>query len=162
MERLCLSIAGEVRSPAIAIMKAAFILRSPPNHSRDPAHRNSDASRGLAANAMLKYHPRVRVMRHPAGSIHSHGRTRMFKTIAAGLLGATLLLAAPLAFAQQTPAPKKAAAGSGPKAGPGQKVCRHKFPDGTPNAWVCKKEEPCCAWDEIKYVKCGSVTFKCL
>ena len=63
----------------------------------------------------------------------------------------------------QTTQPKQARAASVlPKAGPGQKVCRHKFPDGTPQAWVCKKEEPCCAWDAIKYVKCGSVTFKCL
>ena len=33
MERRRLSIAGEVRSPAIATMKATFILRSPPDHS---------------------------------------------------------------------------------------------------------------------------------
>jgi hypothetical protein len=74
---------------------------------------------------------------------------------------ALLLLGAGFAEAQDA---KKAAAQSAPavKAGPGEKVCRHKFPDGTPKAWVCKKEEPCCAWDEIKYVKCGSTTFKCL
>ena len=73
------------------------------------------------------------------------------------------LFALPMAAveAQQTAAPKQAAA-VGPKAGAGEKVCRHKFPDGTPRAWVCKKEEPCCAWDEIKYVKCGSTVFKCL
>ena len=74
--------------------------------------------------------------------------------------GALALL--PAAGSAQTAPPKKATATALPKAGPGEKVCRHKFPDGTPNAWVCKKEEPCCAWDEIKYVKCGSVTFKCL
>lgn len=48
------------------------------------------------------------------------------------------------------------------KAGKGEKVCRHKFPDGTPRVWVCKSDEPCCAWDEIRYVKCGSPTFRCL
>jgi hypothetical protein len=27
---------------------------------------------------------------------------------------------------------------------------------------VCKKEEPCCAWHEINYVKCGSTVTGCL
>jgi hypothetical protein len=63
------------------------------------------------------------------------------------------------ALAQQAP-PKKAAAA--PKAGKDEKVCRHRFPGGETRTWVCKKEEPCCAWDEIKYVKCGSAVFKCL
>jgi hypothetical protein len=49
-----------------------------------------------------------------------------------------------------------------PKAGPGEKVCRYKFPSGEARAWVCKTEEPCCAWDAISYVKCGSTVFKCL
>ena len=83
----------------------------------------------------------------------------MIRTLAMAFAVSMLVLAPIGASAQQTKAPKAAAL---PKAGPGEKVCRHKFPDGTPNAWVCKKEEPCCAWDEIKYVKCGSVTFKCL
>jgi hypothetical protein len=77
-------------------------------------------------------------------------------------LALALIAFSPLAAtAQQSPA-KKPAATALPKAGPGEKVCRHKFPDGTPQAWVCKSAEPCCAWDEIKYVKCGSVVFKCL
>lgn len=86
----------------------------------------------------------------------------------AAFAAATFVAAFVLAFgasvAQQpaAPAAKKAAASSVPKAGPGEKVCRHRFPDGTPKAWVCKKEEPCCAWDEIKYVKCGSTVFQCL
>jgi hypothetical protein len=79
---------------------------------------------------------------------------------------ALLLAVALMAPVKAQQAPKqeapKAAAQSLPKAGPGEKVCRHKFPDGTPKAWVCKKEEPCCAWDEIKYVKCGSTVFNCL
>ncbi len=49
-----------------------------------------------------------------------------------------------------------------PKAGPGEKVCRYKFPTGEKRAWVCKKEEPCCAWDAITYVKCGSTITGCL
>lgn len=83
-------------------------------------------------------------------------------TIAAVAAAAGLVLALPTVEAQQPAPAKKAAATPAPKAGPGEKVCRHKFPDGTPKAWVCKKEEPCCAWDEIKYVKCGSTVFKCL
>ena len=58
------------------------------------------------------------------------------------------------------PVAKKAAAG--PKAGPGQKVCQYRFPDGERRSWVCDKEQPCCAWDAIKYVKCGSTFTKCL
>lgn len=48
------------------------------------------------------------------------------------------------------------------KAGKGEKVCRYKFPTGEKRAWVCKKEEPCCAWDAITYVKCGSTITGCL
>lgn len=48
------------------------------------------------------------------------------------------------------------------KAGKGEKVCRHTFPSGEKRAWVCKTEEPCCAWDLINYVKCGSTITKCL
>ena len=49
------------------------------------------------------------------------------------------------------------------KAGKGEKVCRVKMiPSGEVKTWVCKQEEPCCVWHEINYVKCGSVTFKCL
>jgi hypothetical protein len=86
----------------------------------------------------------------------------MKRFIATSLALALVALSPLSASAQQTPAKKAVAATTLPKAGAGEKVCRHKFPDGTPQAWVCKKEEPCCAWDEIKYVKCGSVTFKCL
>lgn len=83
---------------------------------------------------------------------------------------APMALAAALAFsgagiamAQEAKAPAKSAAkSSGPKAGPGEKVCRYKFPTGESRAWVCKKEEPCCAWDAIKYVKCGSTITNCL
>ena len=111
---------------------------------------------------MPKYHPGKRRVLHAAVRIKIQ-ETLMYKAFLGALVGAAVVLAAPLASAQQAPAAKKAPASSaGPKAGAGEKVCRHKFPDGTPNAWVCKKEEPCCAWDEIKYVKCGSTVFKCL
>ena len=85
----------------------------------------------------------------------------MVRTFALAMTCAVLAFVPLTASAQQS-GPKASTAKALPKAGPGEKVCRHKFPDGTPQAWVCKKEEPCCAWDEIKYVKCGSVTFKCL
>ena len=49
------------------------------------------------------------------------------------------------------------------KAGKGEKVCRVKMQySGEVKTWVCKKEEPCCVWHEINYVKCGSVALKCL
>lgn len=61
--------------------------------------------------------------------------------------------------AQQAPAAKNAAV----KAGKGQRVCRVKLKySGEIRTWVCKKEEPCCVWHEINYVKCGSTTFGCL
>ena len=48
------------------------------------------------------------------------------------------------------------------KAGKGEKVCNYKFSTGEKRSWVCKKEEPCCAWDAISYVKCGSTITGCL
>lgn len=83
----------------------------------------------------------------------------MFRIVTARLFALMLILTPSIGSAQQTPASKPAAL---PKAGAGEKVCRHTHPSGEKKAWVCKKEEPCCAWDEINYVKCGSVTFKCL
>ena len=76
---------------------------------------------------------------------------------AALVLGAT----APTTLAQDK-APAKTAKSSTPKAGPDEKVCRYKFPNGEQRAWVCKKVEPCCAWDAISYVKCGSTITGCL
>ena len=89
----------------------------------------------------------------------------MNRLIASIALAATLAFAstAGIALAQDSKAPPKIAAkSSDPKAGPGEKVCRYKFPSGERRAWVCKKEEPCCAWDAISYVKCGSTITKCL
>ena len=49
------------------------------------------------------------------------------------------------------------------KAGKGEKVCKIKMKySGKIKTFVCKIDEPCCAWHEIDYVKCGSPTFKCL
>jgi hypothetical protein len=83
----------------------------------------------------------------------------MLRHLISVVFATSLIFSPTLALAQQS---TKAAATATPKAGPGEKVCRHTHPTGVKKAWVCKKEEPCCAWDEINYVKCGSVTFKCL
>jgi hypothetical protein len=89
------------------------------------------------------------------------GKGSFVRTAAAVVFGACLVLGGVLAsttdsFAQSS---QKEAA---PKAGKGEKVCRYKFPTGEKRTWVCKKEEPCCAWDAIKYVKCGSTITGCL
>ncbi len=63
-------------------------------------------------------------------------------------------------LAQQAAAQKAAAA---VKAGKGEKVCRIKMKySGEVKTFVCKKDEPCCAWHEINYVKCGSTVTGCL
>ncbi|MGD9783928.1 MAG: hypothetical protein AB7E80_05200 [Hyphomicrobiaceae bacterium] len=72
------------------------------------------------------------------------------------------VLAVAAAFALVAPGVEAKTAKSAPKAGKGEKVCRYKFPTGEKRAWVCKKEEPCCAWDAINYVKCGSTITGCL
>ena len=86
----------------------------------------------------------------------------VFTALVAASLLAALAPAAAYAQAAKEPAKKAAAAPSTPKAGAGQKVCRYTFPGGEKRAWVCKKEEPCCAWDAISYVKCGSTVTGCL
>ena len=66
-----------------------------------------------------------------------------------GALGASMLLATDPAHAQ--------------KAGKGEKVCKVKMKySGQIRTLVCKVDEPCCAWHEINYVKCGSPAFRCL
>jgi hypothetical protein len=94
-------------------------------------------------------------MEDPRG--RSNMRNVMFALAA---LAAAGLAMAPAALAQDAKA--KTAAVATPKAGAGEKVCRYKFPSGEKRAWVCKKEEPCCAWDAISYVKCGSTITGCL
>ena len=69
--------------------------------------------------------------------------------------------AAALALAPAEPEAQQKAASV--KAGKGEKVCRVKMiPSGEIKTWVCKKEEPCCVWHEINYVKCGSTITGCL
>jgi len=79
------------------------------------------------------------------------------RIIAGAILAVGLAFAPASAFAQQSKSPEAAV-----KAGKGEKVCRYRFPTGEKRTWVCKKEEPCCAWDAIKYVKCGSTITGCL
>jgi hypothetical protein len=76
------------------------------------------------------------------------------------IVGAAALVLSPTApLAQQTPAKKPATV----TAGKGEKVCRVKMQySGEVKSWVCKKEEPCCVWHEINYVKCGSTITGCL
>ena len=72
-------------------------------------------------------------------------------------LAAILLAIGPAGAQQATSAPKGKT-----KPAPGMKTCAYKFPDGERRTWTCRKEEPCCAWDAIKYVKCGSTITNCL
>jgi hypothetical protein len=74
-------------------------------------------------------------------------------------IGLAVSLSAAPASAQQKEA--KAAKSSAPKAGKDEKVCNYRFPSGERRQWVCKKVEPCCAWDAINYVKCGSTITGC-
>ncbi|MGE5509697.1 MAG: hypothetical protein ACM31O_00440 [Bacteroidota bacterium] len=62
----------------------------------------------------------------------------------------------------QSKSTSKAAKQSTIKVGKGEKLCNYRFPSGERRQWVCKKEEPCCAWDAISYVKCGSTITGCL
>jgi len=83
-------------------------------------------------------------------------RVALVLSLALGLGGA-LALGPALSHAQDA---KKPAA---VKAGKGEKVCRVKMQySGQVKTWVCKKEEPCCVWHEINYVKCGSTITGCL
>lgn len=86
----------------------------------------------------------------------------MLSRLIAAIALATSLFTATAATAQQAPQAKAPVATPIPKAGVGEKVCQHRFPDGVQRAWVCKQAEPCCAWDEIRYVKCGSPVLRCL
>ncbi len=80
----------------------------------------------------------------------------MKRTLFAICIGVAALALAPGASEAQQKA-------SSVKAGKGEKVCRVKMiPSGEVKTWVCKKEEPCCVWHEINYVKCGSTITKCL
>ncbi|MFM1816644.1 MAG: hypothetical protein RLZ98_3339 [Pseudomonadota bacterium] len=87
------------------------------------------------------------------------------KIIAALVLAAFALASAPVVMeatvaAQSTQ--KSAKKASKPKVGKNQKLCQYRFPDGERRSWVCDKAVPCCAWDAIKYVKCGTTITGCL
>ncbi len=84
----------------------------------------------------------------------------MFRLLAAATRAVSLFTPVS-AFAQDAKA-LSAKAAAAPKVGKDQKVCRHKFPDGKSTTWVCDKAQPCCAWDEIRYTKCGSTITRCL
>jgi hypothetical protein len=77
--------------------------------------------------------------------------------VAAGLA----LVAGMSATQAQTTAPKATKAAS-TKVGAGMKVCKYKFPNGEKRSWTCEKAQPCCAWDQIQYTKCGSTITGCL
>lgn len=83
--------------------------------------------------------------------------TRFLLALALG--AAAFMLAPDASMAQQSPTKKAQTV----KAGKGEKVCRVKLQySGEVRTWVCKKEEPCCVWHEINYVKCGSTITGCL
>ena len=87
------------------------------------------------------------------------------KRILAAALFAASLIAPTMSSAQEAKAPAAPATAkaSTPKLGKDQKVCRYKFPgDAKVTTWTCQKEQPCCAWDAIHYVKCGSTITNCL
>ena len=86
----------------------------------------------------------------------------MTRVIAAIALACAVFLPVAVLAQDAGKAPAAKATAPAPKVGKSQKVCRHKFPDGKPVTWVCEKEQPCCAWDEIRYVKCGSTITRCL
>jgi hypothetical protein len=84
--------------------------------------------------------------------------TRFAAVLGLILAFAVAALLAPPASSQQATAPKATL-----KVGKGEKVCRVKLKyTGEIKTWVCKKEEPCCVWHEISYVKCGSTITGCL
>ena len=88
----------------------------------------------------------------------------MSRILTALALTAALALAPTAVTAQsaQSKAPPAQKASAAVKAGKGEKVCRYRFSSGELKTWVCKKEEPCCAWDLFSYVKCGSTITGCL
>jgi hypothetical protein len=87
-------------------------------------------------------------------------------TIRAALLFALAVGFGGLVLAPVAPHPTQAASkkkAATVKAGKGEKVCRIKMKySGEIKTFVCKKNEPCCAWHEINYVKCGSTITGCL
>jgi hypothetical protein len=87
----------------------------------------------------------------------------MTRTLVAIALALSTALAPTALMAQSAPAKAPAPkASTVVKAGKDEKVCSYRFSTGELRKWVCKKELPCCAWDAISYVKCGSTFTGCL
>ena len=87
----------------------------------------------------------------------------MTRTLAVLALALSTALAPSALMAQATSkAPAQKAAAQKLKVGKDEKVCSYRFSSGELRKWVCKKELPCCAWDAISYVKCGSTFTGCL
>jgi hypothetical protein len=84
----------------------------------------------------------------------------MIRLLSAAVL-AFAVAVAPSAITAQDGKSKTATAAV-PKPGKDEKLCQHRFPSGEKRSWICKKEQPCCAWDLISYVKCGSTITGCL
>jgi predicted peptidase len=79
------------------------------------------------------------------------------------LLLGLVISAAALALVPATPLAQQAKKETAVKAGKGEKVCRVKLKySGEVRTWVCRKEDPCCVWHEINYVKCGNTITGCL
>jgi predicted peptidase len=79
------------------------------------------------------------------------------------LLLGLMISAAAVALAPASPEAQQAKTPTTVKAGKGEKVCRVKLQyTGEVRTWVCRKEQPCCVWHEINYVKCGSTITGCL
>ena len=74
---------------------------------------------------------------------------------------ATTLMLGPTSATSAQEKGGKAAKQSAIKVGKEEKLCNYRFPSGEKRQWVCKKVEPCCAWDAINYVKCGSTITGC-
>ena len=75
-----------------------------------------------------------------------------------------IVFAATLGLVSAATAQEKGSKGakqSAIKVGKDEKLCNYRFPSGERRQWVCKKVEPCCAWDAISYVKCGSTITGC-
>ena len=87
------------------------------------------------------------------------------RCLASALALAALVATPVMTMAQdagQKPGKTRGATAPTVSVGKDQKLCQYRFPDGEKRSWVCDKAQPCCAWDLIKYVKCGSTVTNCL
>jgi hypothetical protein len=97
----------------------------------------------------------VGISRYSTGVVEM---TRILAALAFGFVAFT----APVLAQETTAPPAKSVKAAGPKVSKDQKLCRYRFPTGKQETWVCQKDQPCCAWDAINYVKCGSTITGCL